>query len=147
MRFPLVLLAALSLAANTSAQKKPSESASQKLTVEDYDSSTLTTLKWRSIGPWRGGRCLAVTGVLHDPYTYYMGATGGGIWKTTDGGNTWLPLSDSGFHSSSVGSLAVAAADPNIMYAGMEEYAIRNTAIMGDGIYKSTDAENGGNMF
>ena len=69
------------------------------------------TLKWRCIGPWRGGRCLAVTGVINQPYIYYMGATGGGIWKTTDGGNTWLPLSDSGFHSSSVGSLAVAASN------------------------------------
>ncbi len=140
MRSLFLLLAIFSLSSTTFAQKKITESASQKLTPEDYDSSTLTTLNWRCIGPWRGGRCLAVTGVINQPYIYYMGATGGGIWKTIDGGNTWLPLSDSGFHSSSVGSLAVAASNPNIIFAGMGEYAIRNTAIMGDGIYKSTDA-------
>jgi hypothetical protein len=70
-----ILLLLLAVSITTTAQRKPSESSSQKLTTEDYDSSTLTTLKWRSIGPWRGGRCLAVTGVLNDPYTYYMGAT------------------------------------------------------------------------
>src|ERR1041385_5137064 len=139
MRSHLLLLLLIT-SIGTIAQKKPSESASQRTSAEDYDSSTLTTLKWRSIGPWRGGRCLAVTGVVHDPYTYYMGATGGGVWKTTDGGNTWLPSSDSTFHSSSVGSLAVSASDPNIIFAGMGEYAIRNTAIMGDGIYRSIAA-------
>ncbi|MEP6512569.1 MAG: hypothetical protein ABJA79_01775 [Parafilimonas sp.] len=102
--------------------------------------SNYAALKWRSIGPYRGGRCLAVSGVIGDPYTYYMGATGGGVWKTTDGGNTWLSISDTTFHSSSVGSIAIAPSNPNIIYVGMGEYAIRNTAIMGDGIYKSIDA-------
>jgi photosystem II stability/assembly factor-like uncharacterized protein len=140
MRSHILLLIILSTSITCFSQKKITESASQKLITEDYDSSTLTTLKWRCIGPWRGGRCIAVTGVINQPYIYYMGATGGGIWKTSDGGNTWSPLSDSAFHSSSVGSLAVAASNANIIYAGMGEYAIRNTAIMGDGIYKSIDA-------
>jgi photosystem II stability/assembly factor-like uncharacterized protein len=140
MHFRLSLFTLLIISTTTFAQKKLTESASQKLISEDYDSSTLSTLKWRCIGPWRGGRCLAVTGVINQPYIYYMGATGGGIFKTIDGGNTWLPLPDSGFHSSSVGSLAVSASNPNTIYAGMGEYAIRNTAIMGDGIYKSIDA-------
>ena len=130
MRYFILLFIILSTI-ETFSQKKLTESSAQKLTPADYDSSQVSTLKWRCIGPWRGGRCLAVTGVINDPYTYYMGATGGGIWKTTDGGNTWLPVSDSSFHSSSVGSLAVAASNTNIIYAGMGEYAIRNTAIYG----------------
>ncbi len=92
MFFRFLLL--LSISTTTFAQKKLTESAAQKIATEDYDSSTLSTLKWRCIGPWRGGRCLAVTGVINQPYIYYMGATGGGIFKTTDGGNTWLPLPD-----------------------------------------------------
>lgn len=97
-------------------------------------------MKWRNIGPFRGGRCLSVCGVKEKPMLYYMGATGGGVWRTEDAGNTWYPISDTTFHSSSVGALASAPSDPNVIYVGMGEAAIRNTISLGDGMYKSTDA-------
>jgi photosystem II stability/assembly factor-like uncharacterized protein len=100
----------------------------------------LHDVKWRSIGPFRGGRVTAVAGVASDPQTYYFGATGGGIWKTTDGGANWLPVSDGQIVTGSVGALAVSESDPNVVYAGMGEACIRGNASPGDGVYKSTDA-------
>ncbi|MDP4221437.1 MAG: glycosyl hydrolase [Bacteroidota bacterium] len=105
-----------------------------------YSPSLYSGLKWRSIGPFRGGRCLTVSGVRGKPTLYYMGGCGAGVWRTDDAGSTWFPISDTTFHSSSVGALAVAPSDPNIIYVGMGEAAIRNTVAMGDGMYKSTDA-------
>lgn len=96
--------------------------------------------KWRNIGPFRGGRSLAVAGHADQPLTFYFGAVGGGVWKTTDGGMKWLPISDSTFQSSSVGSICVAPSDPNIVYVGMGETEIRGNISFGDGVYKSTDA-------
>lgn len=100
----------------------------------------LKGLQWRSIGPFRGGRSLAVTGVIGDPMTYYAGTVGGGLWKTTDGGNVWKSISDTAFHSSSVGAVAVAKSNPNIVYAGMGEVEMRGNISFGDGVYKSIDA-------
>jgi photosystem II stability/assembly factor-like uncharacterized protein len=100
----------------------------------------LRSIKWRSIGPFRGGRATAVAGIPSQPQTYYFGATGGGIWKTTDGGFTWLPVSDGQIATGSVGALAVSESDPNVVYAGMGEACIRGNASPGDGVYKSTDA-------
>ncbi|HEY5086343.1 MAG TPA: hypothetical protein VII66_03200, partial [Gemmatimonadaceae bacterium] len=95
----------------------------------------------RSIGPYRGGRVTTVVGVASQPLTYYMGATGGGIWKTDDAGSSWHNVSDGKLHTGSVGSLAVAASDPNVVYAGMGEREPRGqSSTWGDGIYKSTDA-------
>lgn len=123
------------------AQKKSIAIDTKKIVAaEKYSKQLYSGMKWRSIGPYQGGRSLTATGVIGAPLTYYMGATGGGIWKTVDGGNTWFPVSDSTFHSASVGAMAIAPNDPNVIYAGMGEAAIRNTAIMGDGIYKSMDA-------
>jgi photosystem II stability/assembly factor-like uncharacterized protein len=113
--------------------------ASAATPAERYSHALYGGLKWRSIGPFRGGRCLTVSGVKGKPNLYYMGATGGGVWKTDDGGNTWFPISDSTFHTSSVGALAIAPSDPNIIYVGMGEAAIRNTVALGDGMYKTTD--------
>ncbi len=96
-------------------------------------------MKWRLIGPFRGGRAIAVTGVPSQPYTYYFGAVGGGVWKTTDSGVTWNPLFDKQ-NISSVGALAVADSDPNILYVGSGEACIRGNISFGDGVYKSTDA-------
>ena len=98
------------------------------------------SLEWRNIGPARGGRAQAVAGVIGDRNTYYMGATGGGVWKTTDAGETWRNVSDGFFGTGSVGGIAVSPADPNVVYVGMGEADIRGNFSHGDGVYKSTDA-------
>ncbi len=97
-------------------------------------------LHWRNIGPFRAGRCIAVTGVIGDAKTYYAGAVGGGLWKTTDGGEEWHCISDTTFHSASVGAVEVARTNHNIIYVGMGEAEMRGNISFGDGVYKSTDA-------
>jgi photosystem II stability/assembly factor-like uncharacterized protein len=96
-------------------------------------------LQWRSIGPYRGGRALAAAGVPGDTNTFYFGAVAGGVWKTTDGGATWLPLTD-GTPIASVGAIAIARSNPNIIYVGTGEAAPRGDITYGDGVYKSVDA-------
>ena len=101
----------------------------------------LKTLQYRSIGPYRGGRSVAVAGVPSQPFVFYYGATGGGVWKTTDGGINWESVSDgSVFGTGSVGAIAVADSDPNTVYIGMGESPIRGNVSHGDGVYKSNDA-------
>ena len=97
-------------------------------------------LRWRSIGPYRGGRVTAVAGVAGQPLVYYMGATGGGVWKTGDGGITWNPITDGYVKTGSVGAIAVAPSDPSVIYAGMGEADLRSNFSHGDGVYKSVDA-------
>lgn len=98
-------------------------------------------LKWRSIGPFRGGRSVAACGVAGDPLTYYMGTTGGGLWKTEDAGQIWTNISDGYFKTGSVGAVAVSLSHPNIVYCGMGEHAVRGVMTShGDGVYKSNDA-------
>jgi photosystem II stability/assembly factor-like uncharacterized protein len=96
-------------------------------------------LAFRNLGPFRGGRVTAVTGVRHQPLTFYFGATGGGVWKTTDAGGTWANVSDKDFKTGSIGALAVAESDPNVIYAGTGESPVRTNASHGDGVYRSTD--------
>jgi photosystem II stability/assembly factor-like uncharacterized protein len=96
-------------------------------------------MEFRLIGPFRGGRVDAVTGVRGQPLLYYHGPTGGGVWKTVDGGSNWQAVSDKFFKSGSVGAIAVAESDPNVIYVGMGESAIRGNVSAGDGVYKSTD--------
>jgi len=96
-------------------------------------------MKFRLIGPFRGGRSITVGGVAGDPNTYYFGGVGGGIWKSVDGATTWSPVFDKE-GSSAIGSLAVAPSNPNIIYAGTGEACLRGNAAQGDGIYKSVDA-------
>jgi photosystem II stability/assembly factor-like uncharacterized protein len=96
-------------------------------------------LAWRSIGPYRGGRVTAVAGVAGQPQVYYMGATGGGIWKTTNAGASWNAVSDGQVKTGSVGALAVAPSDPNVVYAGMGESCIRGNVSHGDGVYRTSD--------
>ncbi len=98
-------------------------------------------VKWRSIGPFRGGRSVTATGVVGNINTYYMGTTGGGLWKTDDMGISWGNISDGFFKTGSVGAVTVAESDPNIVYVGMGEHAVRGVMTSaGDGMYKSTDA-------
>jgi len=104
------------------------------------DSTILNTYKWRSVGPLRGGRSIAVAGVKGQPKVGYFGATGGGLWKTTDGGENWAPVTDGQITSASVGAVAVPETEPNTVYIGMGESAIRGDIMPGDGVYKSTDA-------
>src|SRR5579883_2083535 len=101
------------------------------LTAETYDLGTLT---WRNIGPNRGGRSLAAAGSAKRPFEYYFGATGGGLWKTTDGGANWQPITDGQIHSSSVGAVAVSESNPNVVYIGMGETQLRGSIMQGDGV-------------
>jgi len=114
----------------------PQQSSSTNNSPNDY----LSPVKWRNIGPFRGGRSVGSSGVVGDPLTYYMGTTGGGLWKTEDAGQHWSNVSDGYFKTGSVGAVAVSESDPNVVYVGMGEHAPR--AVMtsyGDGVYKSTD--------
>ena len=127
--FAVVSVAAPALPAQTSSAPAPALD------------SLLKPVKWRSIGPFRGGRSVAGTGVPGDPKTYYMGVTGGGVWKTENMGISWRNISDGFFKSGSVGAIAVAPSDPNVVYVGMGEHAIRGVMThSGDGVYRSTDA-------
>jgi len=119
----------------------PAWSAPQKSKkISRYDPSLYKEMKWRCIGPYRGGRVTAVAGIPSQPYTYYFGATGGGVWKTEDGGLNWKPVSDGFFKTGSVGAIAVSEWDPNIVYVGMGEVPMRGNVSHGDGMYKSNDA-------
>jgi photosystem II stability/assembly factor-like uncharacterized protein len=109
-------------------------------TTAALDSVLLKTYRWRSIGPDRGGRSIAATGVKGRPREAYFGATGGGLWKTTDGGASWSPVTDGQLKSSSVGAVAVSESNPDVVYIGMGESCIRGNIMAGDGVYKSTDA-------
>ncbi|MCX6549677.1 MAG: glycosyl hydrolase, partial [Acidobacteria bacterium] len=104
------------------------------------DQRLLAGLAWRSIGPNRGGRSIACAGSPGRPNEYYFGATGGGLWKTTDGGATWLPVTDGQIKSSSVGAVAVSESNPDVVYLGMGETQLRGNVMQGDGVYRSADA-------
>ncbi len=109
------------------------------LPAQNIPASLFDGLRWRMIGPFRGGRAVSATGVPGDPNTYYFGAVGGGIWKTTDAGMVWTPIFDDQ-KIASIGAIEVAASDPNVIYAGTGEADIRSDLSSGDGVYKSTDA-------
>jgi photosystem II stability/assembly factor-like uncharacterized protein len=104
------------------------------------DATILGSYEWRSIGPLRGGRSIAVAGVKGRPREAYFGAVGGGLWKTVDGGENWSPVTDGKIRSASVGAVAVSESNPDVVYIGMGESCIRGNIMPGDGIYKSTDA-------
>ena len=128
----LMLLSLLFIAFNTISQP-----AKDTTGLDSY----FKPLKWRCIGPFRGGRSNCATGIVGDPSVYYEGTTGGGVWKTDDMGITWRNVSDGFFKTGSVGAVAVAESDPNIVYVGMGEHAVRGVMTSGgDGVYKSTDA-------
>src|SRR5271170_5872446 len=109
------------------------------LAMHAEDIGPLQSLRWRNIGPLRGGRSIAVAGSASRPFEYYFGATGGGLWKTTDGGLTWKPVTDGQIASSSVGAVAVSESNPDVVYIGMGETELRGSVMQGDGVYKTSD--------
>jgi photosystem II stability/assembly factor-like uncharacterized protein len=116
----------------------PAGAASNAQDAVPVNEKLFQALQWRGIGPYRGGRALAVAGIPGDPTTFYFGAVAGGVWKTTDGGATWLPLTDQ-TSISSVGAIAVAPSNHNVIYVGTGEAAPRGDMTYGDGVYKSID--------
>ncbi len=132
----LTLLSLFILQPSFSQRKKSKKSTTQTVKV---DTALYNGLKWRNIGPFRGGRSAAVTGVLGKANLYYMGTTGGGVWKTEDGGSTWKNISD-GFFGGSIGAIAVSTYDPNVIYVGGGEVTVRGNVSSGYGMYKSEDA-------
>jgi photosystem II stability/assembly factor-like uncharacterized protein len=107
--------------------------------AQQYDPSLYSGLHWRSIGPFRGGRANAVSGVVGQPETFYFGSVGGGVWKTTNSGRTWLPVFDSAA-SASIGAIGVSPSNPDVVYVGTGEADMRDSIQFGDGVYKSIDA-------
>ncbi|HRG09649.1 MAG TPA: glycosyl hydrolase, partial [Cyclobacteriaceae bacterium] len=135
----LLLIASMSVAFYGYTQQRKNQTAPSPVAV-DYN-EIYKPAKWRSIGPFRGGRSVTASGVIGDINTYYMGTTGGGLWKTDDLGLTWRNISDGFFKTGSVGAVAVSESDPNVVYVGMGEHAVRGVMTHhGDGVYKSTDA-------
>jgi photosystem II stability/assembly factor-like uncharacterized protein len=126
---PVIVLAAVTLPLRPEAQ-----------TSVSVDPKLYQDLKWRSIGPHRGGRVTAIAGVRSKPCTFYMGPTGGGIWKTETCGNLWTPISDGQIATGSIGAIDVSESNPDVIYVGTGSAAIRSNVIIGRGMYKSTDA-------
>lgn len=137
----LLSLAALSVVVSAFAQRA-TKNQQPAAVVNSIDlNAYYSSVKWRSIGPFRGGRSVTASGVVGDISTYYMGTTGGGVWKTDDMGNTWRNISDGYFTTGSVGAIAVSESEPNTVYVGKGEHAVRGVMTHhGDGVYKSTDA-------
>ena len=104
-----------------------------------FDPSVYAGIKWRELGPFRGGRSCTVTGVKGNPNLYYFGSVGGGVWRTTDAGQTWGNITDK-FFGGTIGAVAVAESDPNVIYVGEGEQTLRNNVAAGSGVWKSTDA-------
>src|SRR5262245_9728903 len=117
------------------AQAPPAQPAAPA-PVPTTDQAVLQNARWRGVGPDRGGRSIAVSGVKGRPLDAYFGAVGGGLWKTIDAGNTWAPVTDGQIGSSSVGAVAVSESNPDVVYIGMGEACIRGNIMPGDGVYK-----------
>ncbi len=133
--YALTALLIISSVSDLQAQRRRRSEAATK----SYPEAVYSSMKWRSIGPFRGGRAGTVAGVVGDRNTYYMGTAGGGVWKTEDAGNTWFCISD-GFFGGSIGAVAVSESDPNVVYVGEGEQTLRGNVSSGRGVWRSTDA-------
>jgi photosystem II stability/assembly factor-like uncharacterized protein len=122
------------------AQARPAPPAAAQPTATTFAPTAFAGLSYRNIGPNRGGRSIGASGSVQRPKEYYFGATGGGLWKTDDGGLTWRPVTDGQIRSSSVGAVAVAPSHPDTVYIGMGETELRGNIMQGDGVYRSVDA-------
>ena len=136
----LLTVATVGFAATLTLNLAARQTAPASTGLTTIDPLVLSSLKWRSVGPDRGGRSIAIAGVKGRPNDGYFGATGGGLWKTTDKGENWTPVTDGQITSSSVGAVAVSQSNPDIVWIGMGESCIRGNIMSGDGVYKSTDA-------
>ena len=135
LTFVLICLSTLLISEQTFAQRKKSKTT----TAPSISTTAYEGLQWRHIGPFRGGRSAAVTGVSGKANLYYMGTTGGGVWRTNDAGNSWENISD-GYFGGSIGAVAVSEWDNNVIYVGGGEETVRGNVSSGSGMYKSTDA-------
>ena len=127
-------LAALAALLITAGMGRRSEETVLAQSAQFIDAAILKTFQWRSIGPPRGGRSIAVSGVKGRPKEAYFGAVGGGLWKTADGGENWAPVTDGQIGSSSVGAVAVSESSPDTVFIGMGEACIRGNIMSGDGV-------------
>ncbi|MGB5320335.1 WD40/YVTN/BNR-like repeat-containing protein, partial [Eudoraea sp.] len=126
----------LLLPTNSIAQRKKKDT-----NINTYDESLYSSVEWRLVGPFRGGRSGTVTGVKNNDLLYYMGTAGGGVWKTEDAGSSWECISD-GYFGGSIGAVAVSESDPNVIYVGEGEQTLRGNVSSGNGLWKSEDAGN-----
>lgn len=134
-----VFIAAFAVSCCAAVTSRPAPLVAQADAAAGYDQALYRALRYRLIGPFRGGRVTAVTGVRGRRDLFFMGSTGGGIWKTSDGGERWINVSDGYFAAGSIGSVAVAESDPNVIYVGTGSSAIRGNVSAGVGAYKSID--------
>ena len=134
---PAQAKAATAIPSPSPAEAKPAEATTESR--PHFDPKLWSGMQWRLIGPFRGGRSVAIEGVPGEPNTYYFGGVGGGVWKTSDGGANWKPIFDKQHSTSSIGAIAVAPSDHNIIYVGTGEAALRGNITYGDGVYKSID--------
>ncbi|MEN9507834.1 MAG: hypothetical protein RLZZ621_397, partial [Gemmatimonadota bacterium] len=138
-----VLVPLISLGAQTrpaASRPAPARPAAPKVAplAAPFDTAALTAIRWREIGPYRGGRSAAVGGSSARPNEYWMGTVGGGVFKTTDGGRSWQPMTDKYF-GGTIGSIGVAPSNPDVVYVGGGEFPIRGNVSHGDGMWKTTD--------
>ena len=140
VRFSISLSAALATVLTATRLGRSAEHPPALRTTPQVDTAIWRSYHWRNVGPNRGGRSIAVSGVRGRPKEAYFGAVGGGLWKTTDGGETWASVTDGQITSASVGAVAVSESNPDIVFIGTGESCIRGNIMPGDGVYKSTDA-------
>jgi len=131
------LVAITLLLAGVSARVTTTDQADANQTVAP---ASFQDLRWRNVGPSRGGRATAYAGVRQQPHVFYMGPTGGGVWKSEDYGVSWRPISDGQISTGSIGWIEVAPSNPDIVWVGTGSAAIRSNVIIGRGVYKSVDA-------